>query len=186
MTDYESDGAKAMAKVIDYLKEELRGVRTGRAAPALVEHVKIEVPSYGTTMELRELASISAPEPSTLVVKPFDPTTIKDIERGIQSSDVGITPSSDGKIVRLPIPPLSGERRKQLVNQVKKMGEEQKVALRNVRRDINKEIDADKKSSAITEDEADNAKEAIQKLIRNKEQEIDKLVAAKGAEIEEV
>ena len=186
MTEYERTSTRAMAKVIDYLKEEFRGIRTGRATPALVEHVKIEVPAYGSTMELRELASISAPEPSTLVIKPFDPTTIKDIERGIQSSDVGITPSSDGKMIRLPIPPLSGERRRQLASQVKKMGEDQKIALRNVRRDVNRTIDADKKASTITEDEADNTKETIQKLIKKNEEEIDRLVAAKTKEIEEV
>jgi len=175
-----------MTKVIEYLKDELRGVRTGRATPGLVEHVKIEVASYGSTMELRELASITSPEPSTLVVKPFDPTTIKDIEKGIQTSNVGITPSSDGKMIRLPIPPLSGERRKQLAGQVKSMGEEQKVALRNVRRDVIKKIDADKKASTITEDDADNAKEAIQKIIKKNEGEIDNLITAKSKEIDEI
>ncbi len=186
MSEYEKTADQGMAKVIEYLKDELRGVRTGRATSGLVEHLKIDVASYGSTMELRELASITAPEPSALIVKPFDPTTIKDIERGIQSSDVGITPSSDGKIIRLPIPPLSGERRKQLTNQVKKMGEEQKVALRNVRRDVIKKIDADKKASTITEDEAESAKDAVQKLIKRHEDEVDKLVAAKTKEIEEV
>ncbi len=175
-----------MAKVIEYLKDELRGVRTGRATPGLVEHVRIEVASYGSTMELRELASITAPEPATLVVKPFDPTTIKDIEKGIQTSNLGITPASDGKMIRLPIPPLSGERRKQLTGQVKSMGEEQKIALRNVRRDVIKKIDADKKASTITEDEADSAKDAIQKLIKKNEQEIDNLIAAKNKEIDEI
>jgi len=175
-----------MGKVIEYLKEELRGVRTGRATSGLVDHLRVEVASYGSTMELRELASVSAPDPTSLVVKPFDPSTIKDIEKAIQSSDVGITPATDGKIIRLPIPPLSGERRKQLITQVRKMGEEQKVALRNVRRDVNKAIDADKKASTITEDDADAAKAAVQKLIKRNEDEVDRLVAAKTKEIEEV
>ncbi|NOX58655.1 MAG: ribosome recycling factor [Planctomycetes bacterium] len=186
MSQYENTCREHMTKVIEYLKDELRGVRTGRATPGLVEHVKIEVASYGSTMELRELASITSPEPSTLVVKPFDPTTIKDIEKGIQTSNVGITPSSDGKMIRLPIPPLSGERRKQLAGQVKSMGEEQKVALRNVRRDVIKKIDADKKASTITEDDADNAKEAIQKIIKKNEGEIDNLITAKSKEIDEI
>lgn len=186
MSDYDKTAEQAMGKVIQYLKDELRGVRTGRATPGLVEHLKIEVPSYGSTMELRELASITAPEPAALVVKPFDPGTIKDIERGIQSSDVGITPNSDGKVIRLPIPPLSGERRKQLVNQVKKMGEEQKIALRNVRRDVNKKVDADQKASTITEDQAETAKDQLQKLIKRNEDEIDRMVAAKTKEIDEV
>ena len=185
MSDYEGECKRGMAKVIGYLKDEFRGVRTGRATSGLVEHIKIEVPSYGSTMELRELASITAPEPSTLIVKPFDPTTVKDIERGIQTSDVGITPSSDGKVIRLPIPALSGERRKQIVGQIKRMGEDQKVALRNIRRDVNKKIDADKKASTITEDEMESAKDASQKLIKKNEDEIDRLVAAKTTEIEE-
>lgn len=185
MSDYESTSVAAMDKVITYLREELKGVRTGRATPGLIEHLKIDVSAYGSTMELRELASITAPEPVALVVKPFDPTTIRDIEKGIQSSDLGITPSSDGKIIRLPIPPLSGERRKQLMGHVRKLGEEQKVALRNVRRDVIKKIDADKKASTITEDQAEDAKDAIQKLIKKHEDEVDRLVSAKTKEIEE-
>jgi ribosome recycling factor len=185
MSNYEKTANDLMAKAVQYLKDELRGVRTGRATPGLVEHLRIEVSSYGSTMELRELASITAPEPTALVVKPFDPTTIKDIEKGIQSSAIGITPNSDGKMIRLPIPALSGERRKQLVNQVKKMGEEQKVALRNVRRDTIKKIDADEKASTVTEDEAKEARDAIQKLIKKFEDEVDRLVAAKTKEIEE-
>ncbi len=186
MSQYERTCNDQMSKVIDYLRDELRGVRTGRATPGLVEHVRIDVASYGSTMELRELASITAPEPATLVVKPFDPTTIKDIEKGIQTSNLGITPASDGKMIRLPIPPLSGERRKQLTGQVKSMGEEQKIALRNVRRDVIKKIDADKKASTISEDEADSGKDAIQKLIKKNEQEIDNMIAAKNKEIDEI
>ena len=186
MSQYEKTCNDQMTKVIEYLKDELRGVRTGRATPGLVEHVRIDVASYGSTMELRELASITAPEPATLVVKPFDPTTIKDIEKGIQTSNLGITPSSDGKMIRPPIPPLSGERRKQLTGQVKSMGEEQKIALRNVRRDVIKKIDTDKKASTITEDEAESAKDAVQKLIKKNEQEIDSMIEAKGKEIDEI
>jgi ribosome recycling factor len=185
MSDYESSCRSAMNKVIDYLKEELRGVRIGRASAGLVDHLRIEVPSYGSTMTLRELASITAPDPTTLVVKPFDPGTTSDIERGIRTSDIGITPVSDGKVIRLPIPPLSGERRKQLATQVRKMGEEQKIALRNVRRDTIKKIDADEKDSKLTEDQAKSTKDAIQKVIKSSEDEIDKLVAAKTKEVEE-
>lgn len=185
MSQYEKECESAMAKVIEYLRDELRGVRTGRATPGLVEHLRIEVSSYGSTMELRELASITAPEPTALVVKPFDPGTIKDIERGIQSSDVGITPSSDGKVIRLPIPPLSGETRKKLSTHVRKLGEEQKIALRNVRRDVNKKVDTDKKASTITEDAAEATKDAIQKMIKRYEDQVDKLVESKSKEIEE-
>jgi ribosome recycling factor len=184
-SEIEKQCRAAMAKTIDYLKQELRGVRTGRATPGLVEHLRIEVASYGSTMELRELASITAPEPSLLVVKPFDPSTVKDIERGIAASDIGITPQSDGKSIRLPVPALSGERRSQMVQQVRKMAEAQKVAIRNTRRDMNKQIDAQKKDSVITEDEADDLKDKVQKLTRDHENEIDSLTAAKTKEIEE-
>lgn len=184
LADIEKNCRASMAKSVDFLKDELRGVRTGQASPGLVDHIKIEVPSYGSTMLLRELAAISVPDLGTIMVKAFDPQTVKDIERGLQSSDLGITPVSDGKIIRLPIPPLSGERRQQLASQVKKMGETQKVAVRNIRRDLNKHIDADKKSSVLSEDQASDAKDAVQKITKKHEDEIDKLVAAKTKEIE--
>ena len=150
----EKECSANMGKVVEFLKQELRAVRTGRASPALVEHVKIEVASYGSTMELRELASISVPDPSTLLIKAFDPGTLKDIEKGLQTSSFGVTPMNDGKAIRLPIPPLSGERRQQLAQQVKKMGEAQKIAIRNARRDANKAVDTVEKAKTISEDEA--------------------------------
>src|SRR3972149_6307632 len=124
----EKDCSGKMARAVEFLKQELRGIRTGRAHPGLVEHIKVEVSSYGSTMELRELATISVPEPSTLLVKPLDPGTLKDIEKGLQTSTLGVTPQSDGKAIRLPIPPLSGERRQQLLPQVKKMADAQQAA----------------------------------------------------------
>ena len=184
LADIEKTCRAAMAKSVDFLKDELRGVRTGHASPGLVDHLKIEVSSYNSTMLLRELASISTPDPQTIMIKAFDPGTVKDIERGLQSSDLGITPVSDGKIIRLPIPPLSGERRQQLIAQVKKMGEAQKVAVRNIRRDTNKHLDADKKNAVLSEDEAEDAKDTVQKITKKCEEDIDKLVAAKTKEIE--
>ncbi len=184
-SEIEKQCESAMGKAVDYLKEEFRGVRTGQASPGLVDHIKIEVASYGSTMILRELATISVPEATTIVVKPFDPSTIKDIERGLQASELGITPMNDGKVIRLPIPPLSGERREHLEAQVKKMGEAQKVSVRNVRRDMNKRIDAQKKSSSLSEDQAVDAKDAIQKITKHHEDELDKLVTAKSKEIQE-
>jgi len=175
-----------MIKAIEFLKQELRGIRTGRAHPGLVEHIKIEVASYGSTMELRELATISVPEPSTLLVKPFDPGTLKDIEKGLHSSNLGISPQSDGKAIRLPIPPLSGERRQQLLQQVKKTAEAQKVAVRNTRRDANKAVDAEEKAKTASEDQAKESKERIQKMTNKHEAEIDAVVAGKSKEIEEV
>ena len=182
----EKDCSSKMSKALEFLKQELRGVRTGRAHPGLVEHLKIDVPSYGSTMELRELATISVPEPSTLLVKPFDPGTLKDIEKGLQSSSLGVTPQSDGKAIRLPIPSLSGERRQQLLQQVRKMAESQKIVVRNTRRDGNKAVEAAEKAKTVTEDQSKDAKDRIQKLTSKHESEIDTIVATKTKEIEEV
>ncbi|MHC4063058.1 MAG: ribosome recycling factor [Planctomycetota bacterium] len=183
--EIEKKCASSMNKCVAYLKEELRGVRTGRASPALVDHLKVHVASYGSTMNLRDLATIGAPDPATVLIKPFDPTTLKDIEKAILTSEIGITPASDGKVIRLPIPPLSGERRDQLIHQVKKMGETQKVAIRNVRRDANKHIDVAQKDGAFSEDEAKAAKDRVQKLTKRHEDEVDSLTAAKAKEMVE-
>lgn len=183
----EKDCSAKMDKAVEFLKHELRGVRTGQANPTLVEHMKIEVASYGSTMELRELASISVPDPGTLMVKPFDPSTLKDIERGLQISDLGIAPQSDGKVIRLPLPPLSGERRQQLISQVKKMAEAQKIAVRNARRDANKAADqAEKKDKTLSEDQAKDLKDSVQKMTKSHEDSIDEVIKAKTKEIEEV
>jgi len=183
----EKECTSKMSKSVEFFKQEIRGVRTGQATPALIEHIRIEVASYGSTMELRELATISVPDPTTLLVKPFDPGTLKDIEKGIQSSDFGVTPKNDGKAIRLPLPPLSGERRQQLAQQVKKMAEAQKIAIRNARRDGNKAADtAEKKDKTISEDDAKALKDRIQKLTNKYEEEIEALLKAKTKEIEEV
>ncbi len=182
----EKDCASQMSKAVEFLKQEFRGVRTGRAHPGLVEHLKIEVSSYGSSMQLRDLATISVPEPSTLLIKPFDPGTLKDIEKGIQTSTLGITPQSDGKAIRLPIPALSGERRQQLVQQLKKMAEAQKVVVRNARRDGNKAIDTEEKAKTISEDEAKEVKERIQRVTKKHEDEIESLLKSKTKEVEEL
>ncbi len=182
----EADCKQRMTKAAEHLKQELKGVRTGRAHPGLVEHIKIDVPSYGSVMELKGLASISVPDPGTLMVKPFDPGTLKDIEKGLKASDLGITPVSDGKMIRLPIPALSGERRQQLVQSVRKLGEAQKIAVRNVRRDGNKAIDALEKGKTISEDDSKKAQERVQKLLKQYEDEIDKVLTEKTKEIETV
>lgn len=186
LNEIEKDCASKMVKAVEFLKQELRGLRTGRAHPGLVEHLRIDVASYGSTMELRELGTISVPEPTTLLIKPFDPGTLKDIERGIQTSDFGVTPISDGKAIRLPLPPLSGERRQQLAQQCRKMAEAQKIAMRNARRDANKAIDGLEKDKAISEDDAKSAKDRIQKVTKKHEDEIDQIATAKAKELEEV
>ncbi len=184
--EIEFECEELMEKAVDFLRQELRGVRTGRASPGLVEHLKVTVESYGSTMDLRELASISVPEGNLLLLKPFDPSVLKDIERAIQSSDIGITPMSDGKVIRLPVPPLSGERRQKMLAQVRKMGENQKVAIRNARRDMNRRIETEEKDKKISEDEAEKGKEHIQDFTKKYESQVDALVAAKSKEIEEV
>ena len=175
------DCEEKMEKAVEFFRQELRGIRTGRASSGLVEHVKVDY--YGSPTELRQLASIAVPEPDLIVIKPFDPTSIKDIERAIQTSDLGITPNSDGKLIRLAIPPLSEERRKQLAAQVRASGEQAKVAVRNVRREANREIDKLKEDKAISEDAAYNTKDEIQELTKESEKKVDDLVARKSEEI---
>ncbi len=182
----EKECSSKMAKAVEFLKQDLRGVRTGHAHPGLVEHIKIEVASYGSTMELRELATVGVPDPSTLLIKPFDPGTLKDIEKGLQTSDLGIAPQSDGKAIRLPIPPLSGERRRLLVHQVKKTAEAQKVVVRNARRDANKAADVAEKAKTLSEDQAKDLKDRIQKMTKRHEDDIESIIAAKTKDIEEV
>jgi ribosome recycling factor len=173
-----------MSTAVDYFKEELRGIRTGRASAGLVDHVKVDY--YGSPTDLRQLASISTPQANLIVVKPFDPNTVKDIEKAIQASNIGITPASDGKLIRLTVPPLSGERREQMISQCKKMAEASRVAIRNARRDANKEADKQQKAGDITEDDDARAKDKIQDLTKKHEGMIDKALDDKIAEIEEI
>lgn len=177
---------EAMDKAVDYLKNELRGVRTGRASTALVEFIKVDY--YGSPTDLRSLALISVPEPTQILIKPFDPSTNQLIIKAIQSSGLGLNPIGDAKGIRLSIPPLSGERRQQLTASVKHMAEQAKVSVRNARRDANKHIEqAEKdKQQPISEDEAESAKEAVQELLKTYEKKVDDLVAAKIKEIETI
>ena len=187
LDEIEFDAEERMEKAVDHLKAEFRGVRTGRASPGLVEHVKIVVPAYGEQpMDLRSLATISTPDPTMLMVKPFDPTTLKDIERGLQAAQLGINPQSDGKVIRLPIPPLSGERRQQIVGQIKKMAEAQKIAIRNVRREAIQKVDAEKKAGDLPEDDAEKGQERIDALTKKYEGMLESLLAGKTKEVEQV
>ena len=173
-----------MEAAVEFLQKEFRGIRTGRASAGLVEHVKVDY--YGTPTDLRQLASISVPEATVLLIKPFDPGSLKDIEKAIYASDLGITPSVDGKIVRLVVPPLSTERRQQIATQLRKMAELQRVALRNARRDANKEVEKEKKASELTEDEERKGREEIQKLTDQYEKKISEILSAKTQEIQEM
>ncbi len=175
-----------MDKATEFLRQELRGVRTGRASTALVEGLKVDVESYGSTMGLKELANLAVAEGNVIVIKPFDPSTLKDIARAIDKSELGINPQNDGKMVRLPVPALSGERRQALVQRVKQLGEQQKVSVRNARRDANKVLDSEQKAKTVTEDDAKNGQEKVQKLTDDYCKQIDKLVDEKSKEIMEV
>lgn len=177
---------EAMTKALEYLKKELRGMRTGRASTAMVEYVKVDY--YGSSQDLKNLAAISVPEPSQLLIKPFDAGSVSEIKRAIESSGLGMNPMVEGKQIRLNIPMLTGDRRKQLVAHCKKIGEECKVSLRNARRDGNKHADALAKNPAahIPEDEIETLKEEIQTLLKKYETDADSAVASKSKEIEEV
>ena len=180
------EAEESMDKAVEFFKSELRGVRTGRASTGLVEHIRVNVESYGSTMMLKELANIGVAEGNTIVVKPFDPSTLKDIEKAIEKSELGINPQNDGKIIRLPVPPLSAERRQQLVAHVKQLAEQQKVAIRNIRRDANKALAAAEKAKELTEDERHQGEKKVQELTDKHIEEIDKLLEQKSREILEM
>lgn len=174
-----------MDKALEHLRGEAKGIRTGRASPALVEYVKIDY--YGSMSDLRQLAQVTVPEPTQLLIKPHDPSIVQAIVQSIEKSGLGLRPMTDGKAIRIVLPPLSTQRRKELVNSLHKMAEQSKIAVRNTRRDANKHIDqAEKdKSSGVTEDAAKAAKEDIQQLTKKHETLIDDLIKAKEKEIME-
>lgn len=180
------DAEEAMDKAVEYIKNELRGVRTGRANTGLVEYVKVEY--YGAQTDLRSLALISVPEPTQILIKPFDPSSLQQIAKAIETAGLGLNPQIDGKQIRLIIPSLSGERRKQMITSVKQMGEQAKVIIRNARRDANKHIDqaAKDKSNPVSEDDAESAKEQVQDTVKQHEGQVDSLLQSKIKEIEEV
>ncbi len=168
----------------EYLRENLNTVRAGRANPSILDKVMVDY--YGVPTKLKSLANISVPDPHTLLITPFDIKSIKDIERGINEGDIGVNPSNDGRNIRLVIPVLTEERRKELTKQVKKFGEEAKVAVRNLRREENEELKKELKNSEISEDEEKKALAEIQKKIDKAIEEIDRIVANKDKELMEV
>jgi ribosome recycling factor len=175
------DLKRRMNKVLEVMAHDLGRVRTGRASVALLEGIKVE--AYNASMPLSQVASLAAPEPRLLTIQPWDPTLLADIEKAILKSDLGLTPTNDGKLIRLPIPTLTTERRKELVKVVKKMGEEAKVALRNVRRDGNEQLKDLKKDKQISEDEAHRAQDEVQKITDDFIKKVDAQAAEKEKEI---
>ncbi|MFO0916009.1 MAG: ribosome recycling factor [Pirellulales bacterium] len=158
------DAEERMEKALEILKKSLAGIRTGRANPGLVDSLRVDV--YGSPTPIKQLASVGAPEPTQIVIRPYDPSTIKDIEKAIIAGDLGFNPQNDGRVVRINIPPLSTEVRKKMVNRIKELGEEAKVSIRNVRRDANKAADQSEKDKILSEDERDQVKDEVQELTK--------------------
>lgn len=177
------DAEERMEKAASVLKNSLSGIRTGRATPGLVDSVRVE--AYGSQSPLKQLASIAAPEPSQLVIRPYDAGTIKDIEKAIVASDLGLNPQNDGKIIRINIPALSTDVRKKMVSRIKELAEEAKISIRNIRRDANKAIEAAEKEKEISEDDRDRLKEDVQELTKKFESEASEVAKAREAEVME-
>lgn len=182
--DIRADAERRMQKAVEAAQHDFATIRTGRANPVILENIKVDY--YGTPTPLIQLAGISVPEPRQLLVTPWDRTIINSILKAIQSSDVGLTPMSDGNVIRMNVPPLTEERRRELIKQLHKKAEDHRVAIRNIRRDANEHIKAQRKNSEITEDDERLETEEIQKLTDKYIGEIDKLAAAKEAELREV
>jgi ribosome recycling factor len=177
------DGEERLEKAVTVFRDQLRGLRTGRATPALLDNVRVEY--YGSPTPIKQLAQISTPDPQQIVIRPFAQNDLKDIEKAIRSSDLGLSPNNDGKMIRLTIPPMSGDQRNKLVKRVKELAEDAKIACRNIRRDANKAIEQGEKDGELTEDERDKAKEEVQKLLKNYEGQVDELAEKKSKEIVE-
>lgn len=170
-----------MDKAISVLKNALGGIRTGRANPGLVDSLRVEV--YGSPTPMKQVASVGAPEPQQIVIRPYDASTIKDIEKAIIASGLGLAPQSDGRVIRLNIPPLTTETRRKLVARIKELTEEAKVAIRNVRRDGNKAADQEEKDKLLSEDECATLKEKIQDLTKQYENTAGDMAKARETEV---
>jgi ribosome recycling factor len=175
------DAEERMEKAVKVFSDELRGLRTGRATPALVDNLRVEY--YGSLTPLKQMANITTPDPQQIVIRPFDQSALKDIEKAIRASDLGMSPNNDGKMIRLQVPAMSGEQRQKLVTRIKKSAEDAKVSCRNVRRDGNKHFDAAEKAKEMTEDDRDSGKEEIQSLLKKYEEKVSELADKKTKEI---
>jgi ribosome recycling factor len=182
--EFLADANRRMDKSVEATAHELTTIRTGRASAALLDRIQVEY--YGQKTPLRQLATINVPEPRLLTVQPFDPSSLKSIERAIQESDLGLTPSNDGKVIRLPIPQLTEERRKELVKVVRQLAEEGRVAVRNVRRDVMHDLKELVREGEVGDDEERRAEERAQKVTDEHVKRIDELLKRKEEEIMEV
>jgi ribosome recycling factor len=178
------EASERMDKAVQHLKDQFRTIRSARATPGLVENVRVDY--YGTQTPLRQIAAIGVPDPQLIVIKPYDPNSAEAVHRAILASDLGLTPSLDGKLIRITVPPLSEERRKQIVGQLHHIAEEAKIAVRNIRRDANKQAEQEKKDGSIPEDDLFRLKDDIQELTTDHEAAADEALKQKADEIMEV
>ena len=181
MKEILSDSESKMKKTVEVLQDELKAVRSGRASTGLIENIKADF--YGTPTPLKRMATLAAPQVDMIVIKPFDPASVKDIEKAIKASDLSIAPIIDGKIIRLNVPSLSEERRKQLVQQAKQTGEQTKVGIRNIRREANKQLEKQQKDKLITEDDLEKGKKQVDDITRQYSDKVDELIKSKSDEI---
>jgi ribosome recycling factor len=175
------DTESKMKKAVEVFHDELKTIRSGRASTGLVENIKADF--YGTPTPLKQMATLAAPQGDVIIIKPFDPSSVKEIEKAIKSSDLSIAPVIDGKMIRLNVPPLSEERRRQLVNQAKQNGEQAKITVRNLRRDANKLLEKQEKDSIITEDELEKQKKKIDDITKLYIDKVDEIIKLKSEEI---
>jgi ribosome recycling factor len=177
------DAEERMEKALDVFRNDLKGLRTGRASPAMLDALRVEY--YGSPTPIKQIASVTCPDAQSIVIKPYQANDLKDIEKAIRSSDLGLAPNNDGKVIRLTIPAMSGDQRKKIVQQIKKQAESAKVACRNIRRDANKHYDDAEKAKSMTEDDRDKGKEKVQDLLKSYEAKIDDLSSKKEKEVME-
>lgn len=177
------DAEERMEKAVDVFRNSLQGLRTGRASPGLVDSVRVNY--YGSPTPLKQVATVSCPEPQQILIRPFDQGSLNDIIKAIQASDAGLAPNSDGRMIRINVPPLSTERRREMSSRIGKFAEEARVAIRNVRRDANKHAETAEKEKTMSEDELESAKEQVQELTKKYEGQTNEIAKDKEKEIME-
>lgn len=175
------DAEERMEKAVDHLGSSLSGIRTGRANPGLVDTLKVEY--YGSPTPLKQMANVSIPEPQQIMIRPFDVSTLDEIAKAIQNSDIGMSPNNDGRCIRLNVPALSTERRQQMVGRVKELAEEARVSIRNIRRDANKHADQAEKDKSMSEDDRDQTKDKVQDLTKKYEGMVNSTATTKEKEV---
>lgn len=176
-----ADTTERMEKAIEILKKNLGGIRTGRANPGLVDSLRVDV--YGSPTPIKQVASVGAPEPTQIVIRPYDTSIIKEIEKAIVGADLGFNPQSDGRVVRINIPPLSTDVRKKMVSRIKELGEEAKISIRNIRRDSNKAAEQSEKDKEISEDQRDDIKDKVQEMTKIHEEQVNELAKSRESEV---